>query len=169
MRFLMPFLYLLILISPLEAACQSAQASLSHDEVGILILRAVDYAKLQRIVISKDCKQKPEIAYRVPACSKIETIPSEAIERLFLPHLKNYVSETEARTALEFWSSEKGSSISSKILQEIAEGTALPWTFEEKTALDDFNNSAAGKAMTRLAKDVNVARLVVRGIGSYTP
>lgn len=170
MRILMHIWFLLLLLScPLEALCQSADSSLSHDEIGLLVLRAVDYAKVQRAVISKDCKRNPQIADRLPACSKIETIPSEIIERLFLPHFNDYVSATEARAALEFWSSEQGSMIDKKILFEIAEGSALPWTSEEKKALEDFNNSEAGKAMMRLSKDIAAARSVIRGIGSYAP
>jgi len=158
-----------LLCLPLLGQAQPVSTYLSHDEAARLVLRAIDYAELQRALISRDCGRNPEAAQRLPACAKIVTIPGGEIERLFLPHFIAYVSEAETRAALQFWSSTQGTIINRKQLLEVVKGQTLPLSPDERQALEDFNSSPAGQAMMRLAQDVAVAKAVIAGIGSYTP
>jgi hypothetical protein len=167
MRVLTGFVFVLFVSG--NAYSQVADSASSSEEVGLQVLQAVDYAKLQQIVINKQCRKIPGMAERVPACGKIGLVPRLAIDKMALPYFNSYVSEREARDALKFWTSPDGIEISKKFLKEIEDENPTLLTSEELNLLDSFNKSEAGRAMSRLAQDRSVSVTVIRAIGAYEP
>lgn len=160
---------LLAALAPVVALSQGQGSLSSRDEISLRVLRAVDYAEIQRVVLTNDCQRKPGLAASLPACSKIGVVPPTTIELTVLPHFNRYVSNADAMAALAFWTSPDGARISKKLVREITENNPTILTRDELQLLDRFNKSEAGIAMSRLAQDRSVSVAVIRAIGAYVP
>jgi hypothetical protein len=157
------------LLIPESASSQTRPSSPAKDALSLRVLEAIDYADLTRIVTLKMCKRRPQLVEQLSACSKIGAVPNAAIEKMVLPHFNRYVSPDDARSALTFWSSANGVKISKKMLREIADDNPTLLTSDEKQLLTSFNQSDAGAALSRLARDRDVSQAVIRAIGTYVP
>jgi len=153
------------LVTSLPASAQPT--SQQRNEASLQLLQAVGYAELQRTLIERVCRQTPNAAVRLPACTKISSIPDIAIEQMALPNFKRYIPHEETQAALIFWTSPEGSSISRKQLREIKEERRDLLTESDLVTLDRFNKSLPGQAMSRFAEDRTVAVEVLRAIGRY--
>ncbi len=56
-----------------------------------------------------------------------------------------------------------------KVLREIADDNPTLLTSDEKQLLTSLNQSDAGAARSRLARDRDVSQAVIRAIGAYVP
>ena len=167
MRYFLVAIFAVFLALPQTVRSQINRMPETRDSVSLNVLQAINYAELTRMVTRTMCKRKPELEQRLPACSKIAKIPNAVIEKMALPHFNRYVSYVDAKSALTFWSSPGGIMISKKLLREIAEGNATLLTDDEKRLLNNFNQSEAGAAMSRLASDREVSQAMIRAIGAY--
>jgi hypothetical protein len=167
MRYFLVAILAVFLVLPQPVLSQTNRMPETRDSVSLNVLQAIDYAELTRIVTITMCKRKPELVQRLPACSKIAKVPNAVIEKMVLPHFNRYVSYADAKSALIFWSSPGGNRISKKLLREIAEGNATLLTDDEKRLLNNFNQSEAGAALSRLASDREVSQAMIRAIGAY--
>ncbi len=168
----MRFFFLIVMAVMLlceSGLAQTNQSSITNDALSLRVLHAIEYADLTRIVTLQMCKRRPELVEQLPACSKIGTVPNTAIEKMVLPYFNRYVSSVDAQAALVFWSSADGAKISKKMLREIAENNPTLLTAQEKQLLNNFNQSDAGLALARLARDRDVSKAMIRAIGAYAP
>jgi hypothetical protein len=164
--FFWPWLAILLL-TPQLGSSQTNRLPPTRDSVSLSVLQAIDYAELTRIVTLTMCRRKPELVPRLAACSKIVDVPNAVIEKMALPHFNRYVSPTDAKAALAFWSSPDGAKISKKMLREIAEDSPNLLSEHERQKLGEFNRSEAGVALSRLAGDRAVSQAMIRAIGAY--
>jgi hypothetical protein len=169
MRFFFLIVMTVAVLVPVPGASQTSKSLASNEALSLRVLEAIDYAELTRIVTLNMCTRKPELVERLPACSKIAAVPNAAIEKMVLPHFRRYVSPADAKAALVFWSSANGAKISKKMLREIAEDNPTLLSAEEKQLLHNFNQSDAGVALSRLARDREVSQKVIQAIGAYAP
>jgi hypothetical protein len=167
MRYFLVAIFAVFLFLPQTVLSQINRMPETRDSVGLDVLQAIDYAEFTRIVTLTMCKRKPELVQRLPACSKIAKVPNVVIEKMALPHFNRYVSHIEAKSALMFWSSPGGNRISKKLLREVTEGNATLLTDDERRLLNNFNQSEAGAALSRLASDREVSQAMIRAIGAY--
>ena len=167
MRYFLVVVLAAFLVQPQPAWPQMNRMPETRDSVSLNVLQVIDYAEHTRIVTLTMCKRKPELVQRLPACSKIAKVPNAVIEKMALPHFNQYVSYANAKSALIFWSSPNGNRIGKKLLQEIAEGNATLFTADDRRLLNDFNQSEAGAALSRLASDREVSQAMIRAIGAY--
>jgi hypothetical protein len=167
MHFVLAALFAAFVITPQAALSRANRLPETRDSVSLNVLQAIDYAEFTRIVTLTMCKRKPELLQRLPACSKITNVPNAVIEKMALPHFNRHVSYVDAKSALTFWSSPGGNSISKKLLRELAEGNATLLTDDERRLLNNFNQSEAGAALSRLASDREVSQAMIRAIGAY--
>jgi hypothetical protein len=159
----------LALFVPLAGGCLEDGSRAASQDVGIKVLKAIDYADLTRVVIRKDCRRNPSLAAKLPACAKIDSVPDSAIEAMALPHFLAYVTEEDAKAALAFWGTPEGARISRTLVHEIAEDNPDLLTQSELRSLDSFNKSKAGRAMASLAQDREASVAIIRAIGAYVP
>ncbi len=152
-----------------SAASQTRPSLPANDALSLRVLQAVKYADLTRIITLKMCKRRPQLVEQLSACSKIGAVPNVAIEKMVLPYFNRYVSPDDAKAALVFWSSGNGAKISMKVLREIADDNPTLLTSDEKQLLTSLNQSDAGAARSRLARDRDVSQVVIRAIGAYVP
>jgi hypothetical protein len=169
MRFFFLIIMAAVLLLSESGVAQTSQSSAANDALSLSVLRTIEYADLTRIVTLQMCKRRPELVEQLPACSKIGAVPNTAIEKMVLPYFKRYVSPADAKAALAFWSSADGAKISKKMLREIADNNPTLLTSDEKQLLNNFNQSDAGLALSRLARDRDVSKAMIRAIGAYAP
>jgi hypothetical protein len=169
MRFFFLIIMTVAVLVPVPGASQTSKSLAPNEALSLRVLQAIDYAELTRIVTLNMCTRKPELVERLPACSKIAAVPNAAIEKMVLPHFRRYVSSADAKAALVFWSSPNGIKISKKMLREIAEDNPTLLNADEKQLLNSFNQSNAGAALSRLARDRDVSQAMIEAIGAYAP
>jgi hypothetical protein len=167
MRLLLMALFAIFMLMPQPASPQTNKLPPTRDSVSLGVLQAIDYAELTRIVTLTMCRRKPELVPQLAACSKIVDVPNAVIEKMALPHFNRYVSPTDAKAVLAFFSSPDGAKISKKMLREIAEDNPNLLSEYERQRLGDFNRSEAGAALSRLARDRAVSQAMIRAIGAY--
>jgi hypothetical protein len=167
MRFYLQIFACVVLFCSTSGHAQMGRSSASNDALNLRVLQAIEYADLTRVVTLSMCKRKPELVTRLPACAKISGVPNAFIEQMALPHFNRYISPVNAKSALQFWSSDNGAKIAKKMLREIAENNPTLLTTNEKQLLNNFNQSEAGVALKRLAQDRDVSQSIIRAVGAY--
>lgn len=152
---------LLLALWPLLSA---AQALSERDQLTYRLLSAVEYGRLQRAVITRDCKAKPQFA-NVPACAAIYNVTDRELAELAIPYMNSHVSKAQAKEALAFWTSREGAAIQRKLQAAIGASASPGLSAAEYEALDRFNQSDAGVAMSSMAKDRQASVALIQAIG----
>jgi len=158
--------HILVVAVFVQTTSAVAQPSPAYDDIALAVLRAVDFADLNRIVLRRSCNSSPEkVAFSV--CQKFETVPDQIHAMAALPYFRKHLSMRQAEAALAFWSSPSGRSLSKTMLRvEECDDTSL-LTPEQNYELDMFNRSDPGYAMSQLASDPAQSMALLQAISAY--
>ena len=119
------------------------------------LLRAISYAEIAKASFEKGCNTE-EIKQTFPypiICPKLSHMPNSVIEQAAEPFLREYVSETIAIEAKEFWLTQKGEALNKKIIAEIKSGRFNQLTAADLKEMEIANKTRYGKALLAFSKD----------------
>jgi hypothetical protein len=102
-------------------------------------------------------------------CPKVSSIPDAIIDAASVPYLKRYLTEADAKEALEFWSSPSGKELLEKILREIETGVFNQLSPDDLALLEQVDNSNFGRALNKMLTDREWTFALIRVIHAYEP
>jgi hypothetical protein len=151
-------------IASIWAGAQSLAVS---DESALSALHALRFADLNRIVLRRDCRAKPELA-NAPICQRFELVPDNVQEDAALPYFKKHVSARQASEVLAFYSTPAGRQLSQTLLAEIEQNNPGLLSDTQLESLDHFNKSPPGVALSHFATDPEQSIAVIKAIVAYS-